>query len=813
MHNSVALQQQVRASLGAWLQEGGSVRAHQALCRTLSAIADLADSRGDPTVRGVADGINQMLDMFAAKSGRLSEQALGTLRHSVEILAGWCEHHDADEDAGGAMPQRGAAQLDANGPGGGVTDPRAIREFITDALTQLRAIRLSTQHIAAETGLGVDLQCLEPALAQLRLHAGSLEFASMAEACRQVERSLELKRQRGHALGSTDLSHLRQLHGLIARALDALLRDGTLAGTPDTEFDRFAEAVAAYAEDPPERATEEIGALPHDAVPEPANDEDGEADGAGDAARCAAAADAESLPAPLAESPPLEAEQAPPLLSADGLPCEATGFVSASLAGLGPVPLSHRLSHLRDVLDTAAHAQGKSAVLDLDADVEIDEALLGGAMAPLESLLRCAVAAIEPASQRTSLGKPASARLTLGGRTTGRQLHIECRHDGAGLDVAAMHSKAMKAGLIPRQATIGPEDLVRLLLTPGVGSASMAGWPEGAAFRAALGAALEDIETLGGSLGLVGRDRGEQGIEVVLPAQLPLLHGMLVRLGAQHYLLPAAAVREVIAPATAGVERSEPDDEPWIRYREQRHPMLDLFRELELERPGADPDREAIVIVALDGVEIGVAVDEVLGRRDVVFQPLQPPVADLVGVAGAACVNGAGLALIIDVGALWERHHPRASLTSGAAEGEEASHDAPQSGVIMVVDDSLTVRKVTGRSLRKHGLEVVLAKDGVDAIEKLRENRPDVMLVDIEMPRMDGYELTRRIRSDPLTRTIPIVIITSRSGTRLRDKAMQLGAEAFLSKPYGEEDLIETVRQMLAASALACGHSRAGVDH
>jgi chemosensory pili system protein ChpA (sensor histidine kinase/response regulator) len=183
-------------------------------------------------------------------------------------------------------------------------------------------------------------------------------------------------------------------------------------------------------------------------------------------------------------------------------------------------------------------------------------------------------------------------------------------------------------------------------------------------------------------------------------------------------------------------------------------------------------------------------VDELLGNQEIVVKAIGPQLSRVPGVAGATVLADGRIALIINPVQLVQR-------SRGAPLGEipqpAAASAAP---LIMVVDDSLTVRKITGRLLEREGYRVLAAKDGVDALELMKDALPAVMLVDIEMPRMDGFDLTRAVRSDPGTRDIPIIMISSRTAGKHRDQAVQLGVNAFLGKPYPEADLAAAYRRL-----------------
>ncbi|RBF06750.1 hypothetical protein BRN00_13200, partial [Xanthomonas oryzae pv. oryzae] len=185
--------------------------------------------------------------------------------------------------------------------------------------------------------------------------------------------------------------------------------------------------------------------------------------------------------------------------------------------------------------------------------------------------------------------------------------------------------------------------------------------------------------------------------------------------------------------------------------------------------------------------------DQVLGNREIVVKPVGLQIASVPGIYGATITGDGRVVVILDVAPLVRRYlsHPARQTLETQTEAQR------QVPLVMVVDDSLTMRKVTGRVLERHNLDVTTARDGVEALELLEERVPDLMLLDIEMPRMDGYELATAMRADPRFKAVPIVMITSRSGEKHRQRAFQIGVQRYLGKPYQELDLMRNVYDLL----------------
>src|SRR6185436_2321149 len=193
-------------------------------------------------------------------------------------------------------------------------------------------------------------------------------------------------------------------------------------------------------------------------------------------------------------------------------------------------------------------------------------------------------------------------------------------------------------------------------------------------------------------------------------------------------------------------------------------------------------------------------IDGLGGTREVVVKSLGPQLSELKGLAGATVLGDGRIVLILDLPGLWysdEAMHVEARHGGATAAPKPKKPAVRERPIIMVVDDSLTVRKVTSKHLQKRGLETLTAKDGQDAVEQLRDHMPDLMLVDIEMPRMDGYELTQRVRGDERLKHVPIIMITSRAGSKHRQKAFELGVDMYMSKPYQEDELFKNIEALL----------------
>jgi chemosensory pili system protein ChpA (sensor histidine kinase/response regulator) len=231
-------------------------------------------------------------------------------------------------------------------------------------------------------------------------------------------------------------------------------------------------------------------------------------------------------------------------------------------------------------------------------------------------------------------------------------------------------------------------------------------------------------------------------------------------------------------------------------YAGEEYAIHDLGRLLGVAPAKAQGSLQMPLLLSRSGdVRAAICVDEVLGSREIVVKPVGPQVSSIPGIFGATIMGDGGVMVILDVVPLVRRAVAHVEPEEVVVEVQQEVRRVP---LVMVVDDSITMRKVTGRVLERNNMEVMAAKDGIDAIEKMVERVPDLMLLDIEMPRMDGYELATHMRNDPRLRDVAIIMITSRTGEKHRQRAFEIGVNRYLGKPYQEVELMRNVFELLA---------------
>jgi chemosensory pili system protein ChpA (sensor histidine kinase/response regulator) len=242
-----------------------------------------------------------------------------------------------------------------------------------------------------------------------------------------------------------------------------------------------------------------------------------------------------------------------------------------------------------------------------------------------------------------------------------------------------------------------------------------------------------------------------------------------------------------------------------VAWKDNAYPLRSLLPLLgEVDTP--TPARQIPVLLLKSGLQrAAVRVDEIVGNREVVVKTIGPQLSRLSGIAGATVLGNGQVVLILNPVQLVHREGPAPEIRVSTPRVEAPVAAPAKSGaaLVMVVDDSLTVRKITGRMLAREGYEVVTAKDGVDALQQLQDVRPDCILLDVEMPRMDGFEFARNVRADAQTRGIPIIMITSRTADKHRNHALELGVNEYMGKPYQEEQLLALIKRYTTEAALA----------
>ncbi|TPG08607.1 hybrid sensor histidine kinase/response regulator [Rhodanobacter glycinis] len=474
------------------------------------------------------------------------------------------------------------------------------------------------------------------------------------------------------------------------------------------------------------------------------------------------------------------------------------------------LPFDTMVPNLRRTLRQAAQEQGKNAQLYVDgAHGEMDRNLLDRIKAPFEHMLRNAIAhGVETPAERRKAGKPAEGAVHIQVAREATEVVIRVSDDGRGLNREAIRKRGIERGLLRAETKPTDNQLLSLITQTGFSTASKV--TQLAGRGVGMDVVANEIKQLGGSLSIESEEGKGTTFVLRLPFTLAVTQAILVRIGEATFAIPMTSVQ--------GVARVSPDDltvllsadEPSFQYGNEEYGIHDLAELLGLP-PGlpAEGEQQPLLLTRAGDLRAAIRIDAVLGSREIVVKSVGPQISSVPGLLGATIMGDGSVLIILDLAPLVR--HGIIRRDQRLAEGLSAVQapiieEVQVRPLVMVVDDSITMRKVTGRVLERHEYEVSTAKDGVDALEKLHERVPDLMLLDIEMPRMDGYELATHMKADPRLRDVPIIMITSRSGDKHRQRAFDIGVDRYLGKPYQEAELLVQISEVLEQRAAELVH-------
>ncbi len=463
------------------------------------------------------------------------------------------------------------------------------------------------------------------------------------------------------------------------------------------------------------------------------------------------------------------------------------------------VPFSGLAPRMRRIVRQACQELGKRAELVIEgAEGEMDRTVIDRIVAPIEHMLRNAVAhGIESPEERQARGKRPTGTIRVALKREGSDVVITLADDGAGLNLEAIRRKAQERGLIDDGALFTDNEIMQFVLETGFSTAEEVSQIAGRGVG--MDVVNSEVKQLGGSLHIDSTPGQGTRFTVRLPFTLAINQALLVQVHEDIYAIPLTGIEGVVRMSQEELEGFYNDPERRFEYAgheyEVRHLGEMLGQGRALLGSGA-PKRLPVLLVRAGDHHMALQVEALLGSRETVVKSVGPQISTVRGISGATILGDGRVVLILDLAGL-----VRGGVVLNVARGETVPAAQPERTrpLVMVVDDSITVRKVTSRLLERNDMEVITAKDGVDAVAQLQEHIPDVMLLDIEMPRMDGFELATHIRNEPRLRDIPIIMITSRTGEKHRNRALEIGVDRYLGKPYQESDLLDSIAELIAA--------------
>ncbi len=493
------------------------------------------------------------------------------------------------------------------------------------------------------------------------------------------------------------------------------------------------------------------------------------------------------------------------------------------------VPLSTMIPRLYRTARAVALKQHKEFEFVLEGqETEVDRTVYEEIAGPLLHLMRNAVNhAIETPEVRLQRGKPSAGQIKLSAAYEGNQVVITVRDDGTGIDPERVRNAAIARNIIRQDQFLSDSEIIEIIFRPGFSTAEVLSEESGRGVG--LDVVRDSVSRLRGTLEVESMPGQGTAFTMKFPTSLAIQSTMMVRIGEDQFAIPTVMVESI--GRLDNFKQSTFGGRPAIIVQNDLYPLN--FLSLLLGLPISGPDEKApILLVRTDRHRIALVVDEIKGKMDVVMKNLGPHLRHVHGVAGGTVLGNGRVVLILE---LIELLSTRSGILSGAPAtvappafreasplqgfqmGARAEVGVPtQSHIpvpaipstkpaatqssgkhILVVDDSPSVRRVVGNMLKQNGWEVQVARDGVEALEMISRETPAAVLLDIEMPRMDGYELMATVRAQEQYRTLPLVILTSRAATKHQQRAMQLGASAYVVKPYQDEELINILNSLV----------------
>jgi len=465
------------------------------------------------------------------------------------------------------------------------------------------------------------------------------------------------------------------------------------------------------------------------------------------------------------------------------------------------VPFSLHMPRLRRLVrQTSAELKKDVQLVVTGEDGEMDRSVLDRVMPALEHMLRNAIDhGLESPEGRKTADKPKSGTILIDIAREGSEIVIRISDDGEGIDLGQIRKKAQERGLLKSESDLTDKEVLRFILESGFSTAKQVTQVSGRGVG--MDVVNSDVKQLGGTLQIdTVKGKGSR-FTVNLPLTLSVNKALMVKVGEDTFAIPLSSIDGVVRVSHEELVEFYASNEPRYSYSNNTYRFMHLGSQLVMSNPTLPGKGKRVpVLLARAGEHrIALHVEALLGSREIVVKPVGPQISTVRAISGATILGDGEVALILDIGSLvyMDVVTPKLEETTGEVISKVEQHSEPGVTTVMVVDDSITVRKVTTRLLERNNMHVMTAKDGVDAITVLQEQIPDIFLLDIEMPRMDGYELATHIKNQDNLKNIPIIMITSRTGDKHRERAMKIGVDRYLGKPYQEADLMKNIHEIL----------------
>jgi chemosensory pili system protein ChpA (sensor histidine kinase/response regulator) len=463
-------------------------------------------------------------------------------------------------------------------------------------------------------------------------------------------------------------------------------------------------------------------------------------------------------------------------------------------------PFSSIVARLRRVVRQTCQETGKEAELHINgADGEMDRTQLNRIVPALEHILRNAIDhGLETPAQRKKAKKPETGSISIDFSREGSEVVLKISDDGAGINVDAIREKAIERGIIDKHSKVENDEVLDFILQSGFSTAEQITQISGRGVG--MDVVNTEIKQLNGSLH-IGTEQGQGSTFTVrLPLTVLINQALMIHVDEAVYAIPLSNIEHVIRLSAGELNNLISGKEENYQYAgfEYQHLNIGYVLHGSAPQPVADKGKYPVLLARSGDHRVALQVDQLIGRQEIVIKSVGPQLSAINSISGATILPDGEVALILDLATLIRTSHAlQKTDEAGKTREVVAPVEKEKPATVLIVDDSITVRKVTQRLLTRHKFESLTAKDGMDALTVMLEHIPDIILLDVEMPRMDGYELATAVRSDPRLKQIPIIMITSRTGDKHRDRALSIGVNMYMGKPYQEHELLDNIQSLL----------------
>lgn len=470
------------------------------------------------------------------------------------------------------------------------------------------------------------------------------------------------------------------------------------------------------------------------------------------------------------------------------------------------VPFQSMVPRLRRIVRQVSLELDKQVDFQVqNAEGEMDRAILERMITPLEHMLRNALDhGIESEQERLALGKSAVGLLKLNIQRDAGDMLVSLQDDGRGINLTSVLDKARRLGMVADDAQLSDQEIIQFILQPGFTTLDKATQISGRGIG--MDVIGSEIKEMGGTVAIESAQGVGTNIQVRLPFTVSVNRALMIRMGTDLYAIPLNDIEGIVRTSLTELNElyAQPLEERTYQYAGTDYRLNYLGSMLDHRTiPSLVAQTTSVPLILIRGSEpFALQVDSLLGSREVVVKNLGPQFNSVSTVSGGTILGDGSVAMILDIPSMIRAQkllgNDQTIMISSTSEQQPEEKKQTQ---VLVVDDSVTVRKVTTRLLERNGFEVETAKDGVHALEVLQGYRPDIILLDIEMPHMDGFEFASRVRFDSQLKNIPIIMITSRTGDKHRERAMSLGVNQYLGKPFQEDNLLSEISQLVGTTA------------